>query len=116
MVCQFPDQGQILFHGPVAFDDHPPRRRLVDDTGKLPRLTETRDELAATVKALGAAPSSALFMGELATKPEVMERNHSRLNGIRVAAFAIHDLIVSETKGPIIPALEPRPPNGPKRD
>ena len=85
----------------------------IDEIRNLPRLPGTRDELIADAKALGAEPSSALFMGEHATKPEVMELNHERLAGTRVVAFATHALIGGEIKGLIEPALVLTPPSQP---
>jgi CHAT domain-containing protein/tetratricopeptide (TPR) repeat protein len=86
---------------------------LIDDIRKLPRLPGTRDELMADAKALGADPSSALFMGERATKPEVMELNHERLARARVIAFATHALIGGELTGLKEPALVLTPPRQP---
>ena len=85
----------------------------IDDIRKLPRLPGTRDELIADAKALGADPSSALFMGEQATKPEVMKLNNERLAGTRVIAFATHALIGGEIKGLAEPALVLTPPSQP---
>jgi CHAT domain-containing protein len=82
----------------------------IDEIRKLASLPGTRDELIADAKALGADPSSALFMGERATKPEVMELNHERLAGARVVAFATHALIGGEIKGLREPALVLTPP------
>ena len=88
----------------------------IDEIRELPRLPGTRDELIADAKALGADPSSALFMGERATKPEVMELNHERLAGTRVVAFATHALIGGEIKGLMEPALVLTPPSRPSKN
>jgi CHAT domain-containing protein len=88
----------------------------IDEIRELPRLPGTRDELVADAKALGADPSSALFMGERATKPEVMELNRGRLAGTRVVAFATHALIGGEIKGLIEPALVLTPPSQPSEN
>lgn len=85
----------------------------IDDLRKLPSLPGTRDELIADAKALGVDPSSALFMGERATKPEVMELNQEQLARTRVVAFATHALIGGELTGLKEPALVLTPPKQP---
>ena len=89
---------------------------LIDDIRKLPRLPGTRDELIADARALGADPSLALFTGERATKPEVMELNHERLARTRVVAFATHALIGGELTGLKEPALVLTPPSQPSEN
>jgi CHAT domain-containing protein len=88
----------------------------IDEIRKLPRLPGTRDELIADARALGADPSSALFMGERATKPEVMELNHERLARTRVVAFATHALTGGGIKGFMEPALVLTPPRQPSEN
>jgi CHAT domain-containing protein len=88
----------------------------IDKIRSLPRLPGTRDELVADAKALGADPSTALFMGERATKSEVMELNRERLAGARVVAFATHALIGGEIKGLVEPALVLTPPSQPSEN
>jgi CHAT domain-containing protein len=83
----------------------------IDGIRKLPRLPGTRDELIAEAKALGADPSSALFVGEHATKPEVMKLNDERLAATRVLAFATHALVGGEINGLREPALVLTPPS-----
>ena len=85
----------------------------VADIRKLPRLPGTRDELMADAKALGADPSTSLFLEDRATKPQVMALNRDRLANTRVVAFATHALIGGELVGLKEPALVLTPPSQP---
>lgn len=78
----------------------------VDAVRALARLPETREELFAIAKALG-APRSAVFVGEQATEARVKQ---SPLSNTRVLAFATHGLIGGEFSGLAEPALVLTPP------
>ncbi len=86
----------------------------VDAIRKMDRLPGTSEELLAVAKAVGADPSKALYLGERATKPTVMNLNRSgRLGKAQVISFATHGLIGGEVKGLKEPALVLTPPEKP---
>jgi CHAT domain-containing protein len=75
-------------------------------------LPGARQELVALARALGADPDRALYLGDRATKPVVLELNAAgRLARARVIAFATHGLIGGELQGLRQPALVLTPPN-----
>ena len=77
------------------------------------RLPATRDELLAIARALGADPARSLFLGDQATKPNVLGLDASgRLGRARVLAFATHGLLGGEVTGLKQPALVLTPPAG----
>lgn len=68
----------------------------------IPPLPETRDELIAIAKALGANPDTDLLMGDQATRRAVLSAD---LASRRVVAFATHGLLPGEIPGLSKPAL-----------
>jgi len=68
----------------------------------LPRLPDTREELIATARALGADPDKALFLGRAANEDNVENRD---LSHYRVIAFATHGLVPGDLDGLTQPAL-----------
>lgn len=68
----------------------------------IPPLPETRDELLAIAKALGADASRDLVLGEQATRKAVLSAD---LASRRVVAFATHGLLPGEIPGLSKPAL-----------
>jgi CHAT domain-containing protein len=123
--------GGLLAWGDPAFDPQPPGalplapsalraalRRVISarsaspDEGTVPRyrdlpaLPETRDELLAIAKALGADPSRDLFLGTQATRESVMAANASgELAQRRVIVFATHGLMAGDLPKLDQPAL-----------
>jgi CHAT domain-containing protein len=69
---------------------------------QIPPLPETRDELMAIAKALGADPARDLVLGEHATRKAVLSAD---LASRRVVAFATHGLLPGEIPGLSKPAL-----------
>ena len=70
--------------------------------GDIPPLPETRAELAALAKALGARPETDLLLGAAATREAVLA---APLQDRRVVAFATHGLMPGELPGVSKPAL-----------
>jgi CHAT domain-containing protein len=70
--------------------------------GDIPPLPETRAELTALAKALGANPQTDLLLGAAATREAVLE---AKLLDRRVVAFATHGLMPGELPGVSKPAL-----------
>jgi CHAT domain-containing protein len=68
----------------------------------IPPLPETRDELIAIAKALGANPGTDLLLGDQATRKAVLSAD---LASRRVVAFATHGLLPGEIPGLSKPAL-----------
>jgi len=68
----------------------------------LPRLPDTRAELYAIARALGADPSRALFLGKQANEHNVETMDLSRF---RIVAFATHGLLPGDLEGLTQPAL-----------
>jgi CHAT domain-containing protein len=87
----------------------------IDAIRKLPRLPGTREELIAEANALHANANKALFLGDRATKPEVMRLNQERLGRTRVVSFATHALIGGTVQARIEPALVLTPPAKPDK-
>jgi CHAT domain-containing protein len=77
---------------------------------KIPRLPETRDEVMAIAKALGADPVRDLILGAQATRKSVLT---SDLSNRLVVAFATHGLLPGETPGMSKPALAMASPPDP---
>ncbi len=89
----------------------------IEEIRKLDRLLGTRQELMAVAKVLGVDPNKALYLGERATKPTVMNLNVSgRLGKAQVVSFATHGLIGGEVKGLKEPALVLTPPEKPTEE
>ncbi len=88
----------------------PLRRRAAPHTedvdkaelAQLPRLPDTRDELTAVAAALGADPTTALFLGKDANEQNVETKDLSRY---RIVAFATHGLVPGDLDGLNQPAL-----------
>jgi CHAT domain-containing protein/tetratricopeptide (TPR) repeat protein len=72
------------------------------DYGTLPALPETRDEILAIVKALGADPAKDVRFGAQATRKAALTAD---LAGRRVVAFATHGLRPGDLPGLSRPAL-----------
>ncbi len=70
--------------------------------GDIPPLPETRAELTALAKALGASPQADLLLGAAATRDAVLA---APLADRRVVAFATHGLMPGELPGVSKPAL-----------
>jgi CHAT domain-containing protein len=70
--------------------------------GDIPPLPETRAELTALAKALGASPQADLLLGAAATREAVLA---APLADRRVVAFATHGLMPGELPGVSKPAL-----------
>ena len=70
--------------------------------GDIPPLPETRAELTALAKAVGANPQADLLLGAAATRDAVLA---ARLDDRRVVAFATHGLMPGELPGVSKPAL-----------
>ncbi len=70
--------------------------------GDIPPLPETRAELTALAKALGARPETDLLLGAAATREAVLA---APLQDRRVVAFATHGLMPGELPGVSKPAL-----------
>jgi CHAT domain-containing protein len=78
------------------------------------RLPGTREELLLMAKTLGADPRTAVYLGEQATKPRVIELNRlGRLGRARVLAFATHALLAGDLEALAQPALVLSPPAEP---
>jgi CHAT domain-containing protein/tetratricopeptide (TPR) repeat protein len=88
-----PFQARALPHPPNI--DH-------SEFALLPRLADTRLELLAMARALGADPSKALFLGKDANERNVEAMDLSRF---RIVAFATHGLIPGDLEGLTQPAL-----------
>jgi hypothetical protein len=73
----------------------------------LARLSETRSEVVAMAKSLGADPETSVLAGSAATEPAV---GGAALDGYRVVAFATHGLMAGEL-GLAQPALVLTPSN-----
>lgn len=77
-----------------------------DPRTAFPSLPETRDELLAIARALGADPERSLRLGPQATRSSVLEASRSgRLSQARIIAFATHGLKAGEWPGLEQPAL-----------
>ncbi len=78
--------------------------RDVDDAdlSLLPRLPDTRDEIAAIAEALGADPDRDLFLGRAANEQRVKT---APLQDYRIVAFATHGLVPGDLNGLTQPAL-----------
>ncbi|WP_457426917.1 CHAT domain-containing protein [Roseateles sp. P5_E7] len=70
--------------------------------GDIPPLPETRTELTALAKAVGANPQTDLLLGAAATREAVLA---ARLDDRRLVAFATHGLMPGELPGVSKPAL-----------
>jgi CHAT domain-containing protein len=81
-----------------------PQTRGVDsaDLGLLPRLPDTRTEIASIAQALKADPARDLFLGKRATEEQVRTM---KLDTYRVIAFATHGLVPGDLNGLNEPAL-----------
>jgi len=72
----------------------------------IPALPETRDELLAIAKELGANPGTDLLLGEQASRRSVLTANNTGLLGNkRVLAFATHGLMAGDLPNLTQPAL-----------
>jgi CHAT domain-containing protein len=72
----------------------------------IPALPETRDELLAIAKELGAKPGTDLLLGSQATRASVLSANQSGLlANKRVLAFATHGLMAGDLPNLTQPAL-----------
>lgn len=76
--------------------------------GDIPPLPETRTELIALAKALGANPQADLLLGAAATREAVLS---APMQDRRVVAFATHGLMPGELPGVSKPALALAPGN-----
>ena len=81
--------------------------------GDIPPLPETRAELTALAKALGANPQTDLLLGAAATREAVLA---APLLDRRVVAFATHGLMPGELPGVSKPALALAPNSAPGAD
>jgi CHAT domain-containing protein len=72
------------------------------DLAMLPRLPDTRAELIAMARALGADPDKALYLGREANEHNVESIDLSRF---RIVAFATHGLVPGDLNGLTQPAL-----------
>lgn len=74
--------------------------------GDIPALPETRDELLAIAKELGANPTADVLLGERASRQSVLQANASgALGKKRVIAFATHGLMAGDLPNLTQPAL-----------
>jgi CHAT domain-containing protein len=80
---------------------------------KLSPLPDTREEVIAMAKALGADPAKDVLLGSQVTKASVKQRN---LSTSRVIAFATHGLLPGDFPGLSQPALALSPPPGKNAD
>jgi CHAT domain-containing protein len=80
---------------------------------KLSPLPDTRDEVLALAKVLGADPARDVLLGAQATKAAVKQRDLSKS---RVIAFATHGLLPGDFPGLSQPALALSPPPGKNAD
>ena len=72
----------------------------------IPALPETRDELLAIAKTLGANPAKDLILGNQATRDSVLAQNkNGNLAKQRVVAFATHGLMAGDLPNLTQPAL-----------
>lgn len=79
------------------------------DYGLIPPLPDTRDEILALAKALGADPQNDVFLGARASKDTLQ---HLDLSRRRVVAFATHGLLAGDFPGVDEPALALANPGG----
>ncbi len=79
----------------------------------LPALPGTRGELLAEARLLGADPQRSVYLGEQATRVNLMNLNDDRLEHALVVSFATHALIGGEVNGLREPALVLTPPRHP---
>jgi CHAT domain-containing protein len=108
-----PTERLIGFGDPVLFDvqrqsgvhltNNP---RFLNPIQQLPALPETAIELKHLAQALGADPSTALFLGPRATETQLRRLNEQgRLAMTQILAFATHGLTRGEIAGLTQPAL-----------
>lgn len=95
-----------------------PGRALPDPAVAFASLPDTRDELIAIARALGADPERSLYLGPRATRQSILDASRSgRLAQARVIAFATHGLKAGQWPGLDQPALVmSMPPQGPVPD
>lgn len=79
------------------------------DYGRIPPLPDTRDEILALAKALGADPQTDVFLGARASKDTLQQLDLRRR---RVVAFATHGLLAGDFPGVDEPALALANPGG----
>lgn len=79
----------------------------------LPALPGTREELLAEARLLGANVLRSVYTEDRATKPNLMNLNHDRLDHASVVSFATHALVDGEFNGLREPALVLTPPEKP---
>lgn len=93
-------------------------RPLPDPATAFASLPDTREELLAIARALGADPERSLYLGPRATRQSILDASRSgRLAQARVIAFATHGLKAGEWPGLDQPALVmSMPPRGRVRD
>jgi CHAT domain-containing protein len=83
-----------------------PARALPDPATAFASLPDTRDELIAIARALGADPERSLYLGPRATRQSILDASRSgRLAQARVIAFATHGLKAGQWPGLDQPAL-----------
>lgn len=83
----------------------------VEAVRNLPSLPETRDELLALARIVGAQPD-AVYLGDTATETNVKRLSRrGELARARVIAFATHGLVSGDLKGLAEPALVLTPPH-----
>jgi CHAT domain-containing protein len=93
---------RLLLAKPVRTEDTRYDAELGLRYGDIPPLPETRKELQAVAKALGANVNTDLVLGDKATRRAVLEAN---LTDRRLVAFATHGLMPGELPGVSKPAL-----------
>jgi CHAT domain-containing protein/Tfp pilus assembly protein PilF len=97
--------------GGEARPAQPSPEAILEAVRQLSPLPQTRVELLAMTRALGADPIRALYLGAQATEPTVYALNESgRLGAARVLAFSTHGLRAGDIKGLRQPALVLTPP------
>jgi CHAT domain-containing protein len=89
----------------------PSPEAILEAVRQLPPLPQTRVELLAMARALGADPIRALYLGSQATESMVSTLSAlGRLGAARVLAFSTHGLLAGELAGLRQPALVLTPP------
>ena len=79
----------------------------------LPALPGTRDELLVEAQLFGADPGNSVYLGDRATRSNLMSLNSGRLDHISTISFATHALVGGEVNGLREPALVLTPPAHP---
>lgn len=103
---------QFAMESPTSVDAHSTRNLRLDRSsgdlryGDIPPLPETRDELLAIARSLGADADATLYLGAKATRESVIEASRTgQLARQRVIAFATHGLMANDLPGLNQPAL-----------